>query len=254
MGWSARGPTDADGVPDRAEREVSFSADEEGLTVVDHIERQQFRLLTPEPVAPEPADTTRFWFPTDAATRIRTGKISLPNVVVTYVRDDEGEMLAEADHLAYETFESGRYSVELCAPMKVYLRVEGELTVSADTSRTVLEFGDETDVLVGARSHHEQPAATVTTTGDPRDVMAAVSTFASALKTTSVERSYPTLRGHPPLLELGDERHVPSGVEPPETGVRIEVPETLEHAFVAAPLAYYLGSRGCSNRPSSSTA
>ena len=32
----------------------------------------------------------------------------------------------------------------------------------------------------------------------------ALSTLSSALKTTSVERSYPTLRGHPPALELGD--------------------------------------------------
>jgi hypothetical protein len=244
MGRTARETTNYEERPDHAEREVSFSADgDAGLTVVDHIERQQFRLLTPDPVTPEPADTTRFWFPTDAATRVRTAKITLPNVVVTYVRDDEGEMLAEADHLAYEEFEAGRYSVELCAPMKVYLRVEGELTVSADMSQTVLDFGEETDVLVGARSHHKRPAATVTTTSDPRDVMAGISTFASALKTTSVERSYPTLRGHPPLLELGEELHVPSGVEPPETGVRIEVPATLEHAFVAAPLAYYLGAR-----------
>jgi hypothetical protein len=222
--------------------EVSFSADDEGLTVVDHIEHQQFDLLTPAPVEPSPADPTHFWFPTDAATEIWTERIALPNVVVAYVRDADGEMLAEADHLAHEEFDHGEYSVELCAPMKVYVRVEGTLTVSADMSQTVLEFGEETRVLVGARSHHERPAATVTTTGDPRDVMGAVSTFASALKTTSVERSYPTLRGHPPLVELGDELDIPARVEPPDTGVTIAVPETLEHVFVVAPLAYYLGA------------
>ena len=57
--------------------EVSFSADVEGLTVVDHIEHQQFDLLTPAPVEPSPADPTHFWFPTDAATEIWTERIAL---------------------------------------------------------------------------------------------------------------------------------------------------------------------------------
>jgi hypothetical protein len=243
MDRPARPSNDRAESPGDADREVSFATDQAGLTVTDHIERQQFRLLTPDPVVAEPADTTHFWFPTDAATKIRTPEITLPNVVVTYVRDDEGEMLAEADQLAHEEFGPGTYSVELCAPMKVYLRVDGPLTVSSDLSQTSLDFDGETTVLVGARSHHERPAGTVTTTAAPTDVMAAVSTFASALKTTSVERSYPTLRGHPPLVELGEELDVPSRVRPPETGVHIEVPETLEHAFVAAPLSYYLGAR-----------
>jgi hypothetical protein len=73
-------------------------------------------------------------------------------------------------------------------------------------------------------------------------VLRAVSTFGSALKTTSPERSYPTLRGHPPLVELGDHLRVPDGLEPPDTGITIEVPATRQAACVAAPLAYYLGA------------
>ncbi|MFC6988481.1 hypothetical protein ACFQJD_06720 [Haloplanus sp. GCM10025708] len=224
--------------------EVSFSAldEEPGVRISDPIERHQFRLLTDTPVRPSPSDAPPFRFPVDAATRISARKITLPTVVAVYVRDAEGSMLAEAEHFAYEEFPAGTYSIELCAPIKLYLRVDAPVTVASDMAQTRIEFGEETTVSVGARSHHERPAATITTTSDPHDVMTAVSAFSSALKTTSSERSYPTLRGHPPLVELGDHLDVPSGVTPPDTGVDIEIPPDYRSIYVAAPLSYYLGA------------
>ena len=223
---------------------VSFSPlpDDAGVLVVDPIERHQFRLFTPTTPALEPADPAALRFPVDDAVRFVTERIELSSVIAVYVRDDEGHMLAEAAHFADESFEPGTYGLELCAPMKLYLRVEGAVSVTADATRTRLAFDGPTEVVVGGRSHHEQPAATLTTTDDPADVMRALSTFSSALKTTSVERSYPTLRGHPPLVERGDELSIPDGLSAPKTGIRIELPRSLEHAYVAAPLAYYLGA------------
>lgn len=224
--------------------ELSFGTpdDGDGLVVRDPIERHRFRFATPSPVSPEPADSSRFWFPADAAVSLRTDRIRLPLVVAVIVRDDRGNMLAETEHFADETFPSGSYSLELCAPIKIYLRVEGEVTVVSDAARTELRFGEETTVFVGARSRHKRPAATITTTSEPRDMMAGVSAFGSALKTTTPERSYPSLRGHPPLLELGNELDIPPGVEPNRTGVTIELPADYRHVYVAAPLAYYLGA------------
>ncbi|MDX1747032.1 MAG: hypothetical protein R3324_13935, partial [Halobacteriales archaeon] len=72
--------------------------------------------------------------------------------------------------------------------------------------------------------------------------MEAVSSFGSALKTTTCERSYPTLRGHPPTLELGEQQTIPSILESPSTGVTIEIPETYHAVFATATLAYYLGA------------
>jgi hypothetical protein len=46
-------------------------------------------------------------------------------------------------------------------------------------------------------------------TTDAEDVMMAILTFRSALKTTSPERSFPTLRGHPPAIELNDRLEIP---------------------------------------------
>jgi hypothetical protein len=97
-------------------------------------------------------------------------------------------------------------------------------------------------VRVGGRSYHERPATTITTTDDTHDLMTAVSTFGSALKTTTPERSYPTLRGHPPLLERGQSLHIPDGLNVPDTGITIRLPPEYRYIYVATPLAYYLGA------------
>ncbi|WP_338738001.1 hypothetical protein [Haloplanus salilacus] len=224
--------------------EVSFATldDGVGLVVTDLVERHRFRLFTDVPVAPTPVDPETHRFPVDAAVAVDAASVELPTVVSVYVRDAGGEMLAETEHFASEEFPDGRYSLELCGPIKLYLRVDAPVTVESDLSRTRIEFDGETTVRVGARSHHEEPAATITTTEDPVDVMAAVSEFASALKTTSPERSYPTLRGHPPLLERGERLAVPDGITTPDTGVRLELPPEYRSIYVAAPLSYYLAA------------
>ncbi|UPV77195.1 hypothetical protein M0R89_22755 (plasmid) [Halorussus limi] len=224
---------------------LSFDADSDGtgITIIDSIERQRYSVQTSCPVTPTPVGADNFLFPADKGISITTGTLTLPTVVPVYVRDQTGEMLAEAEHFAYEEFGAGVYSIELGAPIKLYLRVNDPFTVASDTERTRLEFAEETEILLGARSHHEKPAATVTTTSDPEDMMAAISTFGSALKTTSCERSYPSLRGHPPTIELGESLDIPAGLEVPDTGIRIEIPATHQAIYVAAPLAYYLGAK-----------
>ena len=224
-------------------RGVEFAAvaEQPGLLVSDLIERSQFVLSTPDRVQFRESDPDMLRFPADAAVRVRTDSLAMETVSVC-VRNDDGELLARTEHFADRTFPVGTYSIELFAPIKLYLRVDSSLRVVSDATQTRLEFGDTIDVVVGARSHHKRPAATVQTTDQPRDAMRAVSLLGSALKTTSVERSYPTLRGHPPLVERGAEFEAPPGLESPDTGVTIELPETRRHVYVAAPLSYYLGA------------
>jgi len=213
-----------------------------GIAVVDPIDRHRYVMRTRTPVSPVPIATENFRFPVDAAVSVHTSALSLPSVVSVHIRDDDGITRRTAEHFAGVNLPAKTYEIELSAPLKLYVRVESAVSVSADAERTTVEFDEETTVQVGARSHHSHPATTLTTPADPEQLMQAVSTFGSALKTHSPERSYPTLRGHPPAVELGDTLDL-AGLEPPETGITIEIPPTYRAVFVVAPLAYYLGAR-----------
>jgi hypothetical protein len=223
-----------------------FDDDETGVAIIDPIERHRYTFRTDDrtftSVALSPTNTEQFPFPVDSAVTIRTAALVFPNVMVAHIRDAAGEVLASTEQFAYEEFSEDTYTIELHTPIKLYLRVESPVTMRAEFERTVIEFGDVTSVAVGARSYHDHPAATVTTTADPEDVMAAVSTFGSAMKTTNPERAYPTLRGHPPTIELGDELSIPKGLSLSNPDVTIELPAALEYIYPAAPLAYYLGA------------
>ena len=217
--------------------------DRPGLAVIDQIERQRYRIHTPTPVALRDAATDVFQYPVGDAVRIRTQAIELPTVVMVYVRDDDGAIAAEVAQFESETLPADDYVLDPLTQIKTYMRVEdARIAVTVDSDRTRIEFESPTDVLIGARSQHDRPAATVTTTEDPADVMAAVETFGSALKAHDPERSYPTLRGHPPALEVGDSLDIPTDIDSPDTGVTLELPPDLASIFVAAPLSYYLGA------------
>ena len=214
-----------------------------GLRVHDRIEDVRFEITTEHRVGPQSVDPDQFRAPISTAVKLRTEQFTIPKQIVCYVRTRSGETVAETPHNEQTQFDAGQYELELTTlPFKLYAHVSGPFRITPQNGHTQIRFTGSTRVVFGFRSFHEQPAATVTTTADPFDLMQAVSTFGSALKTTSPERSWPTLRGHPPLLEYGEELSIPARLEPPATDVHIEVPPTVENVYRVAPLAYYLGA------------
>lgn len=220
---------------------VAFAPSEDGFVVHDTIEQRQCIFETSSPVDPVPEPADSFVFPVDDAVTVAIEELTLAAGVSTTVRDEEGTMLAEVGQFETVEFPRGTYYVELSASIKLYLRLSGPLTIEAGFGSVRVRTEDGV-VHVGARSHHEHPQATITTTEDPHDLMRAITAFGSALKTTSPERSFPTLRGHPPELRLGDELSIPEGLTVPETDIRIEVPPTLRTIYPVATLTYYLGA------------
>jgi len=215
----------------------------DGVQVVDPIQETQFAFLTPASVTLTPCDTDRFCFPADTGATVHTDTVETAYTSAVWVRDPDGTLVGEVTDKGTKSVPPGSYSLGLTATqINVQLAVDGALTIEMMDNRTRITAPDAEVIHVGARSVHDQPAGTVTTTDDPGDVMAALSTLGSALKTTSCERSFPTLRGHPPLVERGSELSVPDGIEPPDTGVTIRVPRTFEYIYPVAPLAYYLGA------------
>ncbi len=226
------------------------SSGDSSITIIDPIQRRQYPLQLSMSPRLEPADTEQFYFPVDNAVTLSTENIVLPYVVGVHVRTLEGETIVRAEEFAYEELPEQEYIVELNGRIKVYLRVTSELTIASSTERMELDFGTTTRVQVGARSYHERPGTTITTTTEPSDVMKAISTFGSALKTTSCERSLPSLRGHPPQIELGDELQIPEELSTPESGITIEIPPKIEMIYPVSTLVYYLGANVIpGNRP-----
>ena len=217
-------------------------ADPPGLEIVDQVEQLRYQLHTPEAVSPTPVSTGEFYFPVGRGLRMRTQEFVLPSVVSVFVRDGDGNMVSEIEHLDSESLGPGEYILELSTQIKTYIEVEGPVEITADLLEVRFEFAEETAVDIGVRSRHNRPAATITTTTDPVEMMLAIGSFGSALKSTSPERSFPTLRGHPPAVELGDELDVPPSVDPPETGVTLEAPPAYDAIFPLASLSYYLGA------------
>jgi hypothetical protein len=217
--------------------------DEPGVRVVDRIERRQYTLYTPEPVDPDPdpADPGGFRFPVDGAVAFEAEAVSVP-ISAGFVRDGEDELVVEIEPGTTAQLPPDAYSVELNAPVKVYLRVRGPVVVDAGDDRVRFAFDGRREVRAGARSYHDRPAATISVPDDPDDLATALPALASSLKTTSCERSFPTLRGHPPLLSVGEELSIPDRLEPPDTGIEIALPAEYPALHVAAPLVYYLGA------------
>ncbi|MFC7166212.1 hypothetical protein [Halospeciosus flavus] len=216
-----------------------------GVRVDDPIESAQFTLYTPDEVEFRSADGGSFYFPVDRAVRFDTTAIELPTRTPLLVRDEAGDLVTDfaPDENDERTLPAARYNLEPSnAPLKLYLAVDGDIRLEVLDDRVRVDFGESRPVDVGVRSLHQQPAGTVTVGDDVTDVMRAVSLLGSALKTTSPERSFPTLRGHPPLVERGDTFHAPEALERPDTGVRIEVPPERRFVYPVAPLAYYLGA------------
>ncbi|MFA9428110.1 hypothetical protein [Natronorubrum sp. A-ect3] len=219
-----------------------FKPTSDGLAIVDPIERKQYQIETNTSVTPTSVSDDCIPYPLESAVEITTNGFRVLSDNSVYVRNSSGSLVTEVKIHETVTLPRAEYHLDISGPLKVYATIESAVDIRASVGQTLIEFEEPTSIVIGARSYHTSPAATITTTTEPTDVMQAISMFGSALKTTTPERSYPTLRGHPPAVELGADVEIPDELSRPQTGVRIEIPPTLQHTFVVAPLAYYLAA------------
>jgi len=225
--------------------EIAFRATAEppGVVVVDPIEQRHLRIQTGTPVDPVTASTDAFRFPVDAAVDVLTDRLRFEQREEVHVHDADGDVLAELQADSHvEIDDGGQYELGVHSSIQLYCRVDGPFTIDQGFDNFEISFPTATRVTIGARTLHERPAGTIVTPPDEQGLADAISLFSSALKTTSPERSFPTLRGHPPLVELGDSFDVPDGIEPTASDVTIQVPESYRHLLTVAPLSYYLAA------------
>ncbi|WP_435096783.1 hypothetical protein [Halarchaeum sp. P4] len=225
---------------------VAFNVEGAALTVRDEMTGSSCVFATGEEVDPYRVSTDRFLFPVDAAVSFETDSLELPANAGVYVRSEDGDVLGFPSE-SPTRYPTGTYYVEVDSYCKLYLKVfdaalETTMERHHGTGAATLSFDGPTRVALGARSRHRTPAATITVPDDPGALREALPYLASSVKEWSCERSWPTLRGHPPRIERGDELDIPTHLSKPETGVTIAVPETYDALYTVAPLAYYLGA------------
>jgi hypothetical protein len=129
------------------------------------------------------------------------------------------------------------------AGMEGVVQFDGPAKVTERDGRPVVDFPAETPVTLGFTEHRTDPA-TVTVPETPRGVATALTHLAASHRTMGPERSHPSFRDHPPVVETGPETSIPDAVidATPDTGIELRLPASLDYCFVAAPLAYYLGA------------
>ncbi|NKE37075.1 hypothetical protein GWG54_14840 [Natronococcus sp. JC468] len=199
--------------------------------------------------------------PVDETITVTTDELRFPNAVVY--------AFALGSSARYELDPGGRplslptdeYVIDVDTEIKSYLRFSGRATIrkTDDFESIVVSFPEPVRVVVGLRSRHERPAGTITVSDSPADVASAISYLSSSYKTASPDRTYPTLRGHPPLIEFGDDLEIPDAIrsERRDSGIELVVPPCYESLYVTAPLAYHLqatvrttnGADGVGTRP-----
>lgn len=216
-----------------------------GLIIRDPIEGVKTPLLLPQDVSPESVDTDQLDIPVDTAAHLHTPGLTVPQSSMVQIRDDEYSFIStfEPSETRDRAYPGARVLEIANSDLKLYLvtRAGVEIEYLPDDQHVHLSFEDD-QVVVAARSYHETPSDEIVLPQDasPEDAMDAVAALASALKTTSAERAWPTLRGHPPEIRLGDCKDIP--VESPDTGISLHIPPTWSALYSAAPLAYYLGA------------
>ena len=231
---------------------ISWTVENGGrrLRVVDSIESRQLTFTPGDDGRLSVTDAAREWFvPVDRAATLGVSALWLPTKWDVFLRAPDGTLLADIPAGEAGAVTDEAVAEVTTAPIKIYFASRGGLRVSTVDGQTRLEGVGGTPLVLGARSPHEQPARRITVPPTPEGYMRGVSEFGAALKTASPERTFPTLRGYPPEIQIGSELDIPRGPQRPETGVTLRLPRTVETVFAAAPLAYFLGAKIEPGRP-----
>lgn len=181
----------------------------------------------------------------DEALTGRARSLHFPNSFVAIVDQHTGETTTLGSGEGPIEFPPSVYEIRVEAPLKAFVRVEGTVSVARPGhEQTRIVLPESTEVTVGFRSRVESPPESVVIPKTPEGVATALSTLSVAHRTTTADRSFDSMRTHPPLVAFGDAVSIPEEVAASrtETGVSLTLPPDLSYLLPAASLAHYLGA------------
>ncbi|MGA9401744.1 hypothetical protein [Haladaptatus sp.] len=171
-------------------------------------------------------------------------ELTFPPSLVNVTEVETGEQYKHGNDTKPLELPDGEYLANIHGNVKTYLRFSGPASIrkTDDFESLIIDFHEWIPITFGFRSHHNVPLDTITIPPTTEGLATAITYASSSHKATGPDRSYPTLRGHPPRFEVGDELNIPEPVraEKKNVGIEIRVPDDFRTLFVTAPLAYYL--------------
>lgn len=183
--------------------------------------------------------------PVDATIAGETSTLKFPPVFVTAERLDGEETVEFGSEVGPIDLPDAQYVLRVDANILTYVRFDGPARLSKPGyEQAIVSFPDATQVTLGFRSRVQSPPESITVPGTPSGVATALSYLSAGHRTTTPDRSFPTMRGHPPTVELGDETDIPEVVAQrrEESDVELTLPPRLDYLFPASPATYYLGA------------
>lgn len=223
---------------------VRFTRSDGRIRVGDTLNGEMYELGVPSSAGPMTVvdRTEEFPAPLDRTVTVRTDRLDLPETVPCGIHPaggTGGTPVWLGTTFSTRTGPAGGM-LELNPAVKTYLRFPEPFTVHCEDGDLRVDLPRRTKVTIGARAWHRYPEATIQVRERPRDILKAVSRFGSSLLTTSPDRSFPTLRGHPPAMAVGNGLDIPDGVAEPDSEIELVVRPRLADICAVAPLAYYL--------------
>jgi hypothetical protein len=198
---------------------------------------------------------TESWLSTDSAAALghpvdevlsgEATRLSFPQMYAK-VHHWDGDLVVEPNENPEPVdLDEGDYLLSVDGNVKAYVRFAGPATVDIPSyDEIALSFPSPTQVTIGFRSRIRSPRHTVTVPPTPEGAATALTYLSSAFETDSPDRTFPSMRGHPPRLAVGEEVSIPAAVRRghEENGVRFRVPPSFDSIYPVAPLAHYLSA------------
>jgi hypothetical protein len=139
---------------------------------------------------------------------------------------------------------AGGHLVQVEGPVLAYVALAGPCVLSRREwdGTFAIHFPQPTAVRVGFRSRVDRPRHAITVPATFRGAVTAVRHLSAAIDTDTPDKSYPSRRAHPPLIETGPSVEIPGPVRLATTtsAITVAIPPAIEPLLVTAPLVYYL--------------
>ncbi|WP_313695786.1 hypothetical protein [Halorarum halobium] len=175
----------------------------------------------------------------------RTRSLTFPPYSATVRSLGDGDGLAVTSRSGSVEVPDGRHVLRIGGAIRAELRFDGPATLSrVDYKHLVVTFERETPVTLGFHSSVATDAETVTVPRTVSGVATALSVLPTGYRTTTPDRTFPSMRGRGPDVAFGEAVSIPRSVRDrrESSDLELRLPAELSSLVTAAPLASYLGA------------